>query len=398
MKLYHSTNVPQDIKESIERALEGLTSEIKCCYEVECVPSELISEEGNVLCSNCREAIHVGVLSDEENMKQREIFLHYHEIRGNINESKKIDKEDKYDVLRHIRMPSPEQKGSAHKDKTKYSRKEKHRKNFDEAVNIKKLVELFELEDEEEECPRGYHKEYDHRGKATGECIKGETDSGEEVSAALRRSLRGLNEARNWVREGFDVTIDCYNASVDQEDSLYGTFDEDVEPKETYLFEDTDGIIKCRNCLMDIDDERFSSIHRLPGLVKSLNEVNDSLLEKEQVLVTCKNNEDEIGPLELENGRIYCSLCGQKLSDSHREELKSGMLETKFFKNHTFADGKKRSLKEIISEIIRKVGSQYVLYSKKKNPKTGKRRVLGRGSKEQMKKREQQVNYFKSRG
>lgn len=391
------------IKESIEKALEGITTEIKCYYEIECIPSELVSDgEGNAICSNCREAIHVGVLSDEENMKQREIFLHYHEIRGNINESKKIDKEDKYDVLKHIRMPSPEQRGGIHKDKTRYSRKEKHRKQQFDETNIKKLIELFELEDDEEECPRGYHKEYDHRGKATGECIKGETDSGEEVSAALRRALRGISEARSWVREGFDVTLDCYNASTDINDDLYGTQNFDEEPKETYLFEDTsDQIIKCRNCSMDIDDERFSSIHRLPGLVKSLNEINDSLIKREQILVSCKNKESEICPLELKDGRVYCSLCGQKLSDSHREELKSGMLEAKFFKSHSFADGNKRSLKEfrsIIREIIRKVGSQYVLYSKKKNPKTGKRRVLGRGTKEEMKKRERQVNYFKSRG
>lgn len=52
-----------------------------------------------------------------------------------------------------------------------------------------------------------------------------------------------------------------------------------------------------------------------------------------------------------------------------------------------------------LQEIIRKVGDEYVLYSKKKDPKTGKRRVLGRSkTKEGIEKREAQVNYFKNKG
>lgn len=56
-------------------------------------------------------------------------------------------------------------------------------------------------------------------------------------------------------------------------------------------------------------------------------------------------------------------------------------------------------LQSVIQEIIRKVGDEYVLYSRKKNPKTGKRRRLGRsGSLEGIKKREKQVQYFKHAG
>ncbi len=55
--------------------------------------------------------------------------------------------------------------------------------------------------------------------------------------------------------------------------------------------------------------------------------------------------------------------------------------------------------KKAFDEIVRKVGNEYVLYSKKKDPKTGKRRVLGREkSKEAIEKRERQVQYFKNKG
>lgn len=52
-------------------------------------------------------------------------------------------------------------------------------------------------------------------------------------------------------------------------------------------------------------------------------------------------------------------------------------------------------LDEIITEIIRKTGGKYCLYSKKKT-KEGKRRKLGcYPSKSGVKKRERQVQYFK---
>jgi hypothetical protein len=44
--------------------------------------------------------------------------------------------------------------------------------------------------------------------------------------------------------------------------------------------------------------------------------------------------------------------------------------------------------------MIRKVGNEYVLYSMKKG-KDGKRKILGRGTKSEMEKRERQVQYFK---
>ena len=54
-------------------------------------------------------------------------------------------------------------------------------------------------------------------------------------------------------------------------------------------------------------------------------------------------------------------------------------------------------VEEELQEIIRKSGDEFCLYSKKKNPKTGKRRNLGcypsRGGAE---KREREVQYFKS--
>ena len=55
-------------------------------------------------------------------------------------------------------------------------------------------------------------------------------------------------------------------------------------------------------------------------------------------------------------------------------------------------------LQELLSEIIRQTGGKYCLYSKKKNPKTGKRRNLGcYGSKSGAKQREREVQYFKHR-
>jgi hypothetical protein len=54
-------------------------------------------------------------------------------------------------------------------------------------------------------------------------------------------------------------------------------------------------------------------------------------------------------------------------------------------------------IEEELEEVIRKSGDEYCLYSKKKNPKTGKARNLGcypsRGGAE---KREREVQYFKS--
>ena len=52
-------------------------------------------------------------------------------------------------------------------------------------------------------------------------------------------------------------------------------------------------------------------------------------------------------------------------------------------------------IEEELEEVIRKSGDEYCLYSKKKNPKTGKARNLGcypsRGGAE---KREREVQYF----
>lgn len=47
--------------------------------------------------------------------------------------------------------------------------------------------------------------------------------------------------------------------------------------------------------------------------------------------------------------------------------------------------------------MIEKVGSEYVLYSKKKD-KDGKRKVLGRGTKAEMEERERLINFFKQKG
>jgi hypothetical protein len=53
-------------------------------------------------------------------------------------------------------------------------------------------------------------------------------------------------------------------------------------------------------------------------------------------------------------------------------------------------------LDEIITETIRKVDGKYCLFSKKTNPKTGKKRNLGcYGSKSGAKQREREVQYFK---
>ncbi len=53
-------------------------------------------------------------------------------------------------------------------------------------------------------------------------------------------------------------------------------------------------------------------------------------------------------------------------------------------------------LDEIITETIRKVDGKYCLFSKKTNPKTGKKRNLGcYGSKSGAEQREREVQYFK---
>ena len=54
---------------------------------------------------------------------------------------------------------------------------------------------------------------------------------------------------------------------------------------------------------------------------------------------------------------------------------------------------------EPLEEIVRKVGNKYCLYSKKKNPKTGKRRKLGcKRTKKAIRQREREVQYFKHMG
>lgn len=50
----------------------------------------------------------------------------------------------------------------------------------------------------------------------------------------------------------------------------------------------------------------------------------------------------------------------------------------------------------IKTSIVRKVDGKYILYSRKKNPKTGKRRILGKAdSLKKIKEREKQVQFFK---
>jgi hypothetical protein len=54
-------------------------------------------------------------------------------------------------------------------------------------------------------------------------------------------------------------------------------------------------------------------------------------------------------------------------------------------------------VEEELQEIIRKSGDEFCLYSKKKNPKTGKKRNLGcYPSRSGAEKREREVQYFKS--
>ncbi len=49
--------------------------------------------------------------------------------------------------------------------------------------------------------------------------------------------------------------------------------------------------------------------------------------------------------------------------------------------------------------VIRKRGTKYILYTKKKNPKTGRRRRLGVfPSRQAAVKRERQIEFFKRRG
>ena len=62
-------------------------------------------------------------------------------------------------------------------------------------------------------------------------------------------------------------------------------------------------------------------------------------------------------------------------------------------------DYKNEQIEEPLEEIIRKVGDKYCLYSKKKNPKTGKRRKLGcKRTKKAIRQREREVQYFKHMG
>lgn len=248
------------IKESITNALEGIVSDVKCCYDgPQCVHATLVADaDGNVICSECFSPIHDATNSDKENEELKEEFLQYHEIKGNINERNKNNKEDdgddKLDVLKHIRMPSPQQKGGSHRDKTKYDRKRDNKKEkFDE----------------------------------------------------LREVIRScVFEAKEWIKDGFDVPIDCMNALTDSKNPLYGSFDED-EVNIAYLVK-KNGRFRCSRCQLDSEDPRFMSIHRLGGLVKSINEVQDALLNREPVLMSCSYGDDigagEIVPLKLEEG------------------------------------------------------------------------------------------------
>ena len=56
-----------------------------------------------------------------------------------LNEAEKTkDKEDKFEVLKHIRMPSPPQKGHTIKDKKQYDRKREKKVTLDEAIEMMK--------------------------------------------------------------------------------------------------------------------------------------------------------------------------------------------------------------------------------------------------------------------
>jgi hypothetical protein len=450
------------IKESIIQALEGIPSEIKCCYEIECVHADLISDDdGNVICSNCFSKIHYANNSDEENILAKERFLSTHEIRGNINEShivwigneklselmfqnfhvdptgdfgdqyyvllddyekfcvlanekgfsEKLDydyagprpiteakeseedyevcldingkrihpgdfisfkmypkgtnrgtvevskrttsidnktgkvskalvvrdkdgtlfnmpgpsatrkilvnedkeKEDKYEVIKHIRMPSPQQKGGLHKDKTKYDRKKDKKVDLNEAISRSLKGETVNIFCKEKNKEAFLDVQEDRRRIYCSECQMKIYDAGYISGVMLRTRFErfhdikmNLNEAKRWSKDGFDTQLDCYNDGT-------GLFSEE-EPKLAYLvYEEGEARIPlvtykedkyfCSICKMDSSDDQFESLHRFPGVL-TLNELKNSIRE---IIV---KQDDE-----------YCLKSKKKDSEGHRKNL-----------------------------------------------------------------------------
>jgi hypothetical protein len=291
------------VKESISQVLEGIPVSITCNATEYPSQAELIEDDGTIVCSNCWAPMFSLSDDDQTNEETKREFLFVHDVKGNINEQKEIEK---HDILKKIRKPLPPQKHSIHKDKTKYDRK-KDKKKID------------------------------------------------------------INEAKQYAAEGFDVELTCLLSHKKDGYLIY-----DPNYGDSY-FGPTSQEYKfnCSVCGMKTSDPQFDELHTFSNSL-SLNESDE--------------------PVDDDCPRGY-----------HKEYDHLGKSTGKCIKGETDSgDEVKAALRRYttrISEVIRKVGNEYVLYSKKEDPKTGKRRVLGRSkTREGIEKRERQIQYFKNKG
>jgi hypothetical protein len=317
----------------------------------------------------------------------------------------------KYDLIKKIRKPLPPQKHSIHKDKTKYDRKRDKKIDLNENIkwNIGDVVEL----DGYCRSKSMYYYELPYTGLLRvikiddrgGHTLKN-IETGEVCQtifmgdclikpSVYMESKNIVDEARQYAHDGFDVELECLKKNdfgylVSSTDMNASMKNPEGPWRSKYI---------CSVCGMDSDWTHFMDFHKFFGgltlneSIKELNEVRDLVYSHdflrsgkiEDIYVSCKTYRKSYGSTEAymffdANCVARCSRCRMDIDDPD------------FSIYHNFNRG------ITLKEIVRKVGNEYVLYSKKKDPKTGKRRVLGRSkTKEGIEKREKQVQYFKNK-
>jgi len=132
----------------------------------------------------------------------------------------------------------------------------------------------------------------------------------------------------------------------------------------------------------------YNNLNVVKDKLKKINQ--DQIKKRQQFLIDIKK--DLSIPLPLEYIKTGNKEILNKASEEAIKKHSGGFSIAGFGKG-----GGSVSLAEDLDEIIKKLGKRkYRLYSKKKNPKTGKRKDLGTfNSRKAAKKREGQIQYFK---
>lgn len=186
---------------------------------------------------------------------------------------------------------------------------------------------------------------------------------------------KNIDEAQQYAAEGFDVEVECLKKN---------DFGYLVPWRSKYI---------CSVCGIDSDWTHFMDFHKFFGGLTLNEQKTDRMNETDyELFEEWFSSLKEIDSLKKYYFKGRVSGVAKYLIEKYAfvKKWSHQKIESAI---STFFETKKA-----FNEIVRKVGNEYVLYSKKKDPKTGKRRVLGREkSKEAIEKRERSVLYWKHR-